>query len=286
MMELKIVQPTKFIEAIEFNFEELKGQLKESLEKYQNLAFSEEQIKLAKTDRATLNKLKEAIENKRKEIRAKCLKPYEDFEVKIKELVKLIEEPIANIDGQIKKVEEDRKIQKLAEITKMFDKYAVEANIHELITCEKIFNPKWFNTSYKLSNIEQEIKDITKNIADSIKAIEDTKTEFGEQVLDKYLQTLDLTAALAENTRLYQQKEKLEKMKAEQERREAQKEDIKPVVVEEEKQVEQPKAQPEPAGVEEPKVMQIDFRVWVTERQKMQLRAFLVASKIKYGAVK
>lgn len=269
MMELKIVQPTKFIEAIEFNFEELKGQLKEALEKYQNLTFTEEQIKLAKADRATLNKLKDAIETKRKEIKAKCLRPYEEFEIKIKELVKLIDEPISNIDGQIKIVEEEKKNQKVLEITKIFDKFAVENNINELINCQRIFNQKWLNTSYKLSTIEQEIKDTTKNIADSIKAIEETKTEFAQQVLDKYLQTLDLTSALAENTRLYQQKERLEKMKAEQEKRQT-----------EENQTERKPAE------QTTELKQIDFRVWVTEEQKKLLRTFLIENKIKYGAVK
>ena len=273
-MELKIVQPTKFVEAIEFNFEELKGQLKEALEKYQNLTFTDEEIKLAKNDRATLNKLKDAIETKRKEIKAKCLKPYEEFEAKIKILVNLIEEPIQNIDGQIKRAEEEKKNQKLINITKIFDKYAVENNINELITCQRIFNPKWFNTAYKLSTIEQEIKDITKNIADSIKAIEETKTEFGQQVLDKYLLTLDLTSALAENTRLYQQKEKLEKMKAEQEKRQAEEK-------QEEKSMEETKQE-----TSQTELKQIDFRVWVTEEQKKQLRAFLIENKIKYGAVK
>lgn len=271
MMELKIVQPTKFIEAIEFNFEELKGQLKESLEKYQNLTFTEEQIKLAKSDRATLNKLKDAIENKRKEIKAKCLRPYEEFELKIKELVNLIDEPINNIDGQIKLAEEEKKNQKTFEINKIFDKFAVENNINELITCQRIFNQKWLNTSYKLSTIEQEIKDTTKNIADSIKVIGETKTEFTQQVLDKYLQTLDLTVALAENTRLCQQKERLEKMKAEQEKRQAEEKQVAKPTVEEQQPTE---------------LKQIDFRVWVTEEQKKLLRAFLIENKIKYGAVK
>lgn len=281
MMELRIVQPTKFIEAIEFNFEELKGQLKESLEKYQNLTFTEEQIKLAKTDRATLNKLKEAIETKRKEIKAKCLRPYEEFEIKIKELVKLIDEPINNIDGQIKRVEEEKKNQKIADIIKIFDKCATENNINELITYQRIFNPKWLNVSYRLANIEQEIKDITKNIADSIKAIEETKTEFAQQVLDKYLQTLDLTSALAENTRLCQQKEKLEKMKAEQEKRQAEEKQKQAI---EQEQIAQPteKEEEQPHKVD---LQQIDFRVWVTPEQKKQLRAFLVSNGIKYGAV-
>lgn len=271
-MEFKIVQPTKFIEAIEFNFEELKGQLIEALEKYQNVAFTEDQIKLAKNDRATLNKLKEAIETKRKEIKAKCLRPYEEFEIKIKELVKLIDEPISNIDGQIKRVEEEKKNQKVLDITKIFDKYAVENNINELITCQRIFNQKWLNTSYKLTNIEQEIKDITKGISESIKAINDTHTDFKQQILDKYLQTLDLSVALGEYSRLALQKEKLNKTKILQEEKEK---------AEQQQEEQQQETTPTSAQLK-----QIDFRVWVTEEQKKQLRAFLVANNIKYGAVK
>ena len=271
MMELKIEQPTKFIEAIKFNFEELKGQLKESLGKYQNLTFTEEQIRLAKTDRATLNKLKEAIETKRKEIKAKCLRPYEEFEIKIKELVKLIDEPINNIDSQIKKVEEEKKNQKVLEITKIFDKYAVENNINELITCQRIFNQKWLNTSYKLSNIEQEIKDTTKDIAESIKVINDTQTDFKQQILDKYLQTLDLSVALGEYSRLALQKEKLNKTKILQEEKEK---------AEQQQEEQQQETTPTSAQLK-----QIDFRVWVTEEQKKQLRDFLIQNGIRYGAV-
>ena len=50
-MEFKLINPKNengFIQAIEFNFEELKAELTKGLEKYQNLTFTEETIKDAK----------------------------------------------------------------------------------------------------------------------------------------------------------------------------------------------------------------------------------------------
>ena len=91
---------------IDFNFEELKGQLAESLALYTGLVVTEDGIKGAKEDRAKLNKLREALENKRKEVKRECMAPYTDFEAKVKELVGLIDQPIAAIDAQLKEYEE------------------------------------------------------------------------------------------------------------------------------------------------------------------------------------
>ena len=94
---------------IDFNFEELKGQLAESLALYTGLVVTEDGIKGAKEDRAKLNKLREALENKRKEVKRECMAPYTDFEAKVKELVGLIDQPIAAIDAQLKEYEEKRR---------------------------------------------------------------------------------------------------------------------------------------------------------------------------------
>lgn len=111
-MEIQIIQPTKFIEKIEFNFEEIKKSLESKLENYQSLVYNDTEILSAKKDRAELNKLKTDIENKRKEIKNQCLKPYEEFEIKIKELVALVEKPIKEIDSQVKNYEETQKEEK------------------------------------------------------------------------------------------------------------------------------------------------------------------------------
>ena len=106
---------------IDFNFEELKGQLAESLALYTGLVVTEDGIKGAKEDRAKLNKLREALENKRKEVKRECMAPYTDFEAKVKELVGLIDQPIAAIDAQLKEYEEKRRADKRAAILEIYE---------------------------------------------------------------------------------------------------------------------------------------------------------------------
>ena len=65
-MELKIYNPSEdgFIKAIEWNYDELKAELVKKLEYYKGLVYTEDQIKEAKADRAKLNALTTAIDEK------------------------------------------------------------------------------------------------------------------------------------------------------------------------------------------------------------------------------
>jgi hypothetical protein len=91
-MELKIYNPQAdgFLKAIDWNFEELKEEITKKSSDYLNLVYSDDQIKDAKQDRANLRKLVTALEDKRKEIKKEVMLPYEDFAVKEKELVEII----------------------------------------------------------------------------------------------------------------------------------------------------------------------------------------------------
>ena len=86
-MEIIITAPTEsqYLQKIDFNYEELKQSIKASLEKYDNLLYTDDQMKAAKTDRANLNNFIKALDAKRKEVKEKCLAPYAEFEAKIKE---------------------------------------------------------------------------------------------------------------------------------------------------------------------------------------------------------
>ena len=70
METLEFVMQTDLATALpavlEFNFEDLKKALAERMELYRGLVVTEDGIKAAKQDRADLNKLREAIEAKRK----------------------------------------------------------------------------------------------------------------------------------------------------------------------------------------------------------------------------
>ena len=105
METLEFVMQTDLATALpavlEFNFEDLKKALAERMELYRGLVVTEDGIKAAKQDRADLNKLREAIEAKRKEVKKACMAPYTEFEGRVKELVQLVDAPIAAIEGSL-----------------------------------------------------------------------------------------------------------------------------------------------------------------------------------------
>ena len=85
-MELK-VEEIKALEPIKFNYEDIKKWITEKSSEYKKIVYTSETITLAKQDRATLNKVSEAINNEKKRIKNELLKPYIDFENKCKELM-------------------------------------------------------------------------------------------------------------------------------------------------------------------------------------------------------
>lgn len=205
-----VISPLQKMEAIKFNYEELKGGLTASLEKYQNLVYTPENIKEAKDDRATLNALKKSLNDEKIKIKKEFMVPYDDFEAKIKELIELVDKPASEIDKQVKVFEEQEKAKKREVINTIYSEnigaYA------ELISLEKLYDPRWENKTYKETDITKEIQDVVKKADSDLKVIMDLKSEFEFQIKDTYFKTLDLGQALIENQRLEKQKELQEQL--------------------------------------------------------------------------
>lgn len=281
-MEFKLINPTEdkgFIQSIEFNFEELKTELTERLEKYQNLTFTEETIKDAKETRAGLNKFKEAIETRRKEIKSLCMKPYNDFEAKIKELTGLIDKPILEIDTQLKNFEETRKTAKNQDIVDFYN--SAIGDLANILPLERIFNTKWLNSTYKMANIESEIVETIGKVNGDLNVINDLKLDpdMELQVKDKYIQTLDFSLAMAEKTRLENLKIALKERETIQDEQTYQEEN-KPVLNDEQTaEIEQNIATlPE-------KIYYKEFWVRGTKNKLIALGEYLKANGIEYGGI-
>lgn len=77
-MEFRLINPTEkgFLKHIEWNREELEAAVKEKVAEYSGMAYTEETMKAAKNDRAELNKLLKAIEDRRKKVKEAINKPY------------------------------------------------------------------------------------------------------------------------------------------------------------------------------------------------------------------
>lgn len=282
-MEFKLINPASengFIQAIEFNFDELKTELSTRLEKYNNLTYTEETIKQAKDDRAGLNKFKEAIETRRKEIKNLCLKPYNDFEAKVKELTGLIDQPILAIDSQIKNFDNQRIEAKRVDITDFFN--SAIGDLKEILPLEKIFNPKWLNATYKMTNIQKEIVETIGKVNGNLSVIGDLKLNpnLALQVKDKYLQTLDFGLAMAEKTRLENLQNAINKREAVQDE-EIHQEEVKPVLIDEQT----PEIEQNVTPLQTEKIYYKEFFVRGTKAQLIALGEYLKANNIEYGGI-
>lgn len=225
-MELKIYNPSEedgFIKAIEWNYEELKAELSQKLEEYKGLVYTEEQIKEAKADRAKLNALATAIDDKRKQIKKQCLQPYEQFEAQIKDLLAVIKEPVALIDSQIKGYEEEKKAKKLEEVKALFEKLKDAAGEElEFISFEQVFEDKFLNASLSLKMVETVISNKFNSIKHDIKTIAELK-DYSFEATEVYKETLSLNEALEKAKHMV---DIAEKKKAEEERKEQEKEGV------------------------------------------------------------
>lgn len=258
---------------IEFNFEELKKELTDGLQKYQGLVVTEDGIKDAKADRAKLNALYKAIDDKRKEIKKECMKPYDAFEKKAKVLLDMISGTAGAIDTQIKEFDNAKREEKRKEIETFFCENV--GDLKDLLPFNRIYNDRWMNATYKMDDIKSEISGAIKAVSNDLKVITDLKTEFELQIKDVYLRTLKLTEALAEKTRLEQRKKQMEEYELSEDRRKR--------IIEHIEEDRQEEAQ-EIAPPEEPKTIKVIFYD-TTQAFRDEMKTITIKHGIKYGGI-
>lgn len=194
---------------IQFNFDEIKEEISEKLQKFENLVYTDEQIKEAKADRSSLNKLKKALQDEKIRRKKEYLKPFEDFENKINEIIKLIDAPVGLIDKQVKEFEEKKKADKRIEIGAFW-----ETTEHpEWMTLARIFDERWLNATYTMKQIQADINGWINRINSEMETLEQLDS-FSFEAIDVYKRSLDINQAIAEGKRLSDiQKRKEEALK-------------------------------------------------------------------------
>ena len=279
-MELQIYSPTQdgFIKEITWNHEEIKKEIAEKVQHYANLVYTDEQIKDAKTDRATLRKFVDALETKRKEMKKLCLAPYDTFEKQIKEIIAIVNEPIVMIDGQVKLYEEKQREEKMEEIIKIFN----NCDFPEWVHIAAVFDEKWLNVSVKLPAIKTEMETKAEQITNDINTLANLP-EFAFEAMEIYKTTLDINKAISEGKRLSDiQKRKLE---AEAKRKAAEEANVNATEV--------APAPAEPTQTETAPVTEeteirrwIGFEAYLSTEEALALREFFVSRNIQYRSPK
>lgn len=225
-MELRLINPNEsgFLQHIEWNSEEIRKQVQMMMSAYTDVVYTEDTMKAAKDDRATLNKFKKVIEDRRKEVKKKCMEPYEQFEKEVKEITALIDKPIGMIDSQIKEYEEKQKAEKKSQIQAAYDESIGEFGND--LPFERVFDTRYLNATFSLSKAMSEVIEKIEKFKTDIATIDSLDSKHKLNVRDVYVRTLDLSQAMAEDRRLRELEERLEadrraKEEAERKRQEA-----------------------------------------------------------------
>lgn len=277
-MEIQIFNPTQAqpLPEISWNYAELKQQLEAGLANYKGLAYGDDQIGEAKKDRAKLNKLADAIDGKRKEMKALYLQPYESFEAQAKELVGMVKATVGEIDGQVKAYEAEKKRQKQEAIEAQYQ--AMIGDLAELVPYSRLHNPKWLNASTGMGAICQELGNKIDRIAAGLAAIDGLQLppELAGPVKSTFLRDFDLAAALAEKDRLQRQQEELARYEAAKAAQANQMPPAAPAIP----MATQSAPRPEESPTAE-EIFTVDFRIRATRAQLQGLKQAMINLGIK-----
>lgn len=230
-LKLEIISPNEgqFLKTIGWNKEQIKTAVQSITEQYRGLAYTEEQLQEAKKDRAMLNAMKKDISDRRIQVKKALLEPYDVFESEVKEVVALIDEPIEMIGKQIEAYEDKVREEKNTALAQFFS--ANIGELSEVVSYDRIFNPKWLNKTASLSSCKAEIQKIIDDINTDLAAISSSVDEkYQVFAKDYYLQHgFNLSKALGEANRIQEMDKKAEadrkaREEAERQREEARKE--------------------------------------------------------------
>ena len=179
--------------SIETNFEEIKAALAAGLEEYKGMVFTAESQPEAKKTVASLRKLKKAMNDRRIEIKIAFMVPYTNFEAQVKELDKLIDEPIDFISGQIEEFERKRVEEKKVLIGDTYTSIMAE---HETaaayLPLDRIYDSRWENATTTQKSITEAITAHVEQVEKDLATIRAMESEFEDKGLAKYKAPLEL----------------------------------------------------------------------------------------------
>ena len=211
-MELKINE-FQTPEKILFNYEELKSMIQEKVQTYETLVYTDDQMKLAKADRASLNKLKTALNDERIRLEKEYMAEFNVFKAKINELISIIDKPVKMIDKQVKEFEKQKQTEKLEQVKEYF----ATLEKPEWLSFEQIVQERWGNASTSMRFIQDSIEGILNKIKNDLSTLQKLP-EFSFEATAVYKTTLDLNRAVSEGQKLSEVAKRKAEHEAEQAR--------------------------------------------------------------------
>ena len=267
-MELKVNAIT-VPEEVKWNYEELKQEIAERAHDYEVVVYTDDQIKTAKEDRATLNKLKKTLNDERIRLEKEYMKPFNVFKEQVNEVISIIDKPIGIIDKQVKEYEETKKAEKRDQILRYMHTFKLPYEIK----LDPFFSDKWLNSTVQIKTAYAEIDEKVSEIQDDLDALEELD-EFQDLAIAYYQSTLDLRGSLNEVRRQKDLRAERERIEAERKAKQGAKQEVTPKeeVKEEVKE-------------EEVEREWISFKAHLSAEEAKALKAFFVSNGIEFAAI-
>jgi hypothetical protein len=228
MAEFTLV-PTIEDGIVRTNAKDLLQAIEPQLKKF-DYVVTDENVKDAKTDRASLNNLVKTIQSERKKIEDEVFGEWKKEKADIMQLEKRLSFTADNLDKGIKELEEKDKELKKKQIEEFW------YTLTKKYPFELVFEKKMLNKTVTNKSIEDHLKKVLAKAMEGEKVVETflPKDQFqAEQVKDVYFRTMDLAKAKAradELTRISQTVKTVEKTVQEKPKAEPVQEEPKKVV--------------------------------------------------------
>ena len=192
--------------AIEANFAEVQAWVDSLVEMYSGTVVTPAYYKQAKRDRASVNSVVKSIDQRRLEVKTAYMHPISLLEAKVKELTAPLQAVSADIDRQIKAIEEIEKTDKRAELKHHYEEFA--GILVDALPFERIEDPKWLNRTFNLMTAFEEIEAAVERIAKDDAALDELNLSHPVEAKAAYFATLDISAAIARSKALDEQAER------------------------------------------------------------------------------
>lgn len=203
---------------VTWNYEDLKKAITNALEVYKTTEYVDSNIGQAKKDRAMLNNLSKSVNARKIEIKKKCLEPYELIETQAKELMAIIQEPIAVIDERLTEYENARRKKARAVILEYMQK-AFEGIEQQIADKAKnaLYDDRWENATAKKSEWQTAIDARADAIRSDLQVLAGIEEKFRSYAMDAYRPNLRLADAMQKVQELRAQEAAILKRQQEEE---------------------------------------------------------------------
>lgn len=188
-LETKVIQGSISFPA----YQQLKEQAMQVAEFVESIEVNDDNVKQAKKLLAAVNKSVKSLEDRRIAIKKEILKPYDEFETQVKEIVGIVKNADTLVRDQVRELEEQEREEKKNIIQEIWDK-RVQAYDFDFITFDKFLQPEHLNKTAVLSKIESEMVDFLEKVNGDLKVINSLSDR--KEVLQEYIENVDLSLSM------------------------------------------------------------------------------------------